>query len=170
MVDLDATDDTVEVFAAEFFAQRLTMHSLKWDVAKAMPYVVQREVLSDVLYMCMYVCMYVHIYTYICIYRDVCMYILSARSCLKCFQPSTLNHPCYCIKNGSKQKARPKGVNLESSMLSALHLRPQSPLYMYVCMSDVLYTCIHTLNHLSPPPSTCQYLFPYLYLYIHVYI
>ena len=61
MVDLDATDDTVEVFAAEFFAQRLTMHSLKWDVAKAMPYVVQREVLSDVLYMCMYVCMDVYI-------------------------------------------------------------------------------------------------------------
>ena len=44
VVDLDATDDTVEVFAAEFFAQRLTMHSLKWDAVKAMPYVVQREV------------------------------------------------------------------------------------------------------------------------------
>ena len=39
----------------------------------------------------------------------------------------------------------------KSSMLSALH--PQSPLYMYVCMADVLYTCIYTLNHLSPPPS-----------------
>ena len=99
MVDLDATDDTVEVFAAEFFAQRLTMHSLKWDVAKAMPYVVQREVLSDiyvhtfryiwdvakampyvvqrevlsdVLYMCMYVCMDVYIQ------REVLSDVLSA--------------------------------------------------------------------------------------------
>ena len=82
MVDLDATDDTVEVFAAEFFAQRLTMHSLKWDVAKAMPYVVQREVLSDVLYMCMYVCMHVCIYLYIHLYVQRCMYVYTQREVL----------------------------------------------------------------------------------------
>ena len=49
VVDLDRTDDTVEVFAAEFFAQRLTMHSLKWDSSKNQPAVVQREVLDDSL-------------------------------------------------------------------------------------------------------------------------
>ena len=142
MVDLDATDDTVEVFAAEFFAQRLTMHSLKWDVAKAMPYVVQREVLSDVLYMCMYVSMYVYIYIYICIYRDVRMYIFSARSCLICFQPSTLNHPCYCIKNGSKQKARPKGVNQNH-----LCFQPSTLNHLYTCM----YVCPMCSIHVSIP-------------------
>jgi len=49
VVDLDVTDDTVEVFAAEFFAQRLTMHSLKWDEEKGVPVVVQREVIDDSL-------------------------------------------------------------------------------------------------------------------------
>jgi len=49
VVDLDGTDDTVEVFAAEFFAQRLTMHSLKWDAQERLPKVVQREVLDDSL-------------------------------------------------------------------------------------------------------------------------
>jgi len=49
VVDLDVTDDTVEVFAAEFFAQCLTMHSLKWDEGKGVPVVVQREVIDDSL-------------------------------------------------------------------------------------------------------------------------
>jgi hypothetical protein len=47
VVDLDATDDTVEVFAAEFFAQRLTMHSLKWSDEKGLPCVVQVTYFRD---------------------------------------------------------------------------------------------------------------------------
>eukprot|EP00288_Rhodomonas_lens_P019088 CAMPEP_0177715440 /NCGR_PEP_ID=MMETSP0484_2-20121128/13994_1 /TAXON_ID=354590 /ORGANISM="Rhodomonas lens, Strain RHODO" /LENGTH=599 /DNA_ID=CAMNT_0019227437 /DNA_START=321 /DNA_END=2116 /DNA_ORIENTATION=- len=49
VVDLDESDSTVEIFAAEFFAQRLTLHSLAWDERTKAPKVVQRDVLDDTL-------------------------------------------------------------------------------------------------------------------------
>ena len=49
VVDLDEEDSTVEVFAAEFFARRLTMHSLGWDDDKGVPVVVERQVIDDSL-------------------------------------------------------------------------------------------------------------------------
>uniref|UniRef100_A0A6U5YY65 EF-hand domain-containing protein n=1 Tax=Guillardia theta TaxID=55529 RepID=A0A6U5YY65_GUITH len=49
VVDLDPEDDTVEVVAAEFFRQRLSFFSLRWDETCKSPKVVQTELIDDKL-------------------------------------------------------------------------------------------------------------------------
>jgi len=49
VVDLNPDDGTVEVLAAEFFSQRLTLHALEWDERERCPRVVHREVIDDKL-------------------------------------------------------------------------------------------------------------------------
>lgn len=47
VVDLDPNDGTVEVFAAEFFARKLTMMSLEWNDQASAPRVKEREVIDS---------------------------------------------------------------------------------------------------------------------------
>ena len=47
VVDLDPDDQSVEIFAAEFFSRKLTMHSLVWDDSRNSPVVVERQVIDD---------------------------------------------------------------------------------------------------------------------------
>eukprot|EP00960_Hanusia_phi_P007913 226850-Hanusia_phi.AAC.3 len=49
VLDLDPEDETVEVVAAEFFRQRLSFFSIKWDESCKSPRVVQAEVIDDSL-------------------------------------------------------------------------------------------------------------------------
>ena len=47
VVDLDPMDGTVEVFAAEFFARRLSMMSITWDERTGAPRLVERQVIDS---------------------------------------------------------------------------------------------------------------------------
>ena len=47
VLDLDPDDQTLEIFAAEFFGRKLTMHSIMWDDRRNSPVVVERQVIDE---------------------------------------------------------------------------------------------------------------------------
>lgn len=47
VVDLDPMDGTIEVFAAEFFARKLSMMSISWDERIGAPRLVERQVIDS---------------------------------------------------------------------------------------------------------------------------
>ncbi len=49
VVDLDPDDTTTEVFAAEFFTERLTLHSVAWSSLRGAPVVLRSKVIDALL-------------------------------------------------------------------------------------------------------------------------